>query len=89
MTGCDAKHKGTASAHAAVTEVQLTLYQAPREVAQTRTDSVAKLHIRVDVIQHSVAKTAGLSAALLCLPVLSHCALLPPVHKPCNRLIAP
>lgn len=67
MTGCDAKHKKTASAHAAVTEVHFTLYQAPREAAQARTHSVAKLHIRVDVIQHSAAKAAGLSAALLLL----------------------
>lgn len=44
--------------------------QALREGAQTRTDSVAKLHIRVDVIQHSAAKREGLSTALLCLPGL-------------------
>lgn len=62
--------------------------KALREAAQTRADSVAKLHTRVDVIQHSAAKTAGLSAALLCLPVFSHCALFPPVHQLCNHLIA-
>lgn len=62
--------------------------QALREVAQKRTDSVAKLHIRVDVIQHSAAKRAGLSAALLCPPVFGHCALFPPVHQLCNHLIA-